>query len=146
MATEPTAVTNLTAVATSNQSIRVTWDLPVYPNAPVMHYNLYYRASDTPQQPPDIRSDGYTNIMVMNTDIDITGLVPFTNYTIHVQAVGQGGQGSLLGSIDEEILQRTNSTTQIIAVDTTTPTNEPTSVTINVRLPDPDQVETGPVM
>jgi len=143
MATEPTAVTNLMAVATSNQSIRVTWDLPVYPNGPIMHYNLYYRASDTIQQPPNIRSDGYTEIMVMNTDIEITGLEPFTNYTVHIQAIGQG---NLLGSVDEEILQRTNSTTQMITVDTTTPALVPTADTIPILLPDPGQVDTGPVM
>ena len=143
MATEPTAVTNLMAVATSNQSIRVTWDLPVYPNGPIMHYNLYYRASDTVQQPPNIRSDSYTEIVVMNTDIEITGLEPFTNYTVHIQAIGQG---NLLGSIDEEILRRTNSTTQMITVDTTTPTLVPTADTIHILLPDPGQVETGPVM
>ena len=131
------------AVATSNQSIRVTWDLPVYPNGPIMHYNLYYRASDTVQQPPNIRSDSYTEIVVMNTDIEITGLEPFTNYTVHIQAIGQG---NLLGSIDEEILRRTNSTTQMITVDTTTPTLVPTADTIHILLPDPGQVETGPVM
>ena len=143
MVTEPTAVTNLMAVATSNQSIRVTWDLPVYPNGPIMHYNLYYRASDTVQQPSNIRSDSYTEILVMNTDIEITGLEPFTNYTIHIQAIGQG---NLLGSIDEEILQRTNSTTQMITMDATTPTLVPTADTIHILLPDPGQVETGPVM
>ena len=105
MATEPTAVTNLTAVATSNQSIRVTWDLPVYPNAPIMHYNLYYRASDTPQQPPNIRSDGYTEIMdISTTEFEITGLMSYKIYTVHVRAIGQG---NLLGDIDEEILQQT---------------------------------------
>ena len=144
MATEPTAVTNLMAVATSNQSIRVTWDLPVYPNGPIMHYNLYYRASDTVQQPPNIRSDGYTEIMeIRTTEFEIIGLIPYTNYTIHVRTIGEG---NLLGDIDEEILQRTNSTTQMITVDTTIPTLEPTSDTIQILLPDPGQVETGPVM
>jgi len=126
------------AVATSYLSIRVTWDLPVYPNGPIMHYNLYYRASDTVQQPPNIRSDGYTEIMDINTtNLEITGLMPNTNYTIHVHAIGEG---NLLGDIDEEILQRTNSTTQIITVDTTIPTLEPTSDTIQILLPDPGQV------
>ena len=114
MATEPTAVTNLMAVATSNLSIRVTWDLPVYPNGPIMHYNLYYRASDTVQQPPNIRSDGYTEIMDINTtNFEITGLMPYTNYTIHVHAIGEG---NLLGDTDEEILQHTNSTTHSMAL------------------------------
>ena len=143
MATEPTAVTNLMAVATSNQSIRVTWDLPVYPNGPIMHYNLYYRASDTVQQPPNIRSDGYTEITeIRTTEFEITGLIPYTNYTIHVHAIGEG---NLLGDIDEEILQRTNSTIQLVMT-LDGPTQAPSASTITIRLPDPSQVETGLVV
>ena len=143
MATEPTAVDNVVAVATSNQTIRVTWDLPVYPNAPIMHYNLYYRASDTPQQPPNIRSDGYTEIMdISSTEFEITGLMSYTNYTVHVRAIGQG---NLLGDIDEEILQQTKITIQVVMNSSGTP-QEPTSNTITILLPDPSQVETGRVM
>ena len=95
---EPTAVTNVTAIATSNQSIRVSWDLPLYPNGPILYYDLFYRASDTPQQPPNITSDSsYTEKMVMNaTNIEITGLRPYTNYTIHVRAIGEGASLGLL--------------------------------------------------
>ena len=134
---------NVVAVATSNQSIRVTWDLPVYPNAPIMHYNVYYRVSDTPQQPPDIRSDGYTEIMdISSTEFEITGLMSYTNYTVHVRAIGQG---NLLGDIDEEILQQTKITIQVVMTSSGTP-QEPTSNTITILLPDPSQVETGRVM
>ena len=111
MSTEPTAVTNLMAVATSNQSIQVSWDLPLYPNRPILYYDLFYRASDTPQQPPNIMSDSsYTKRMVMDaTNYEITGLTPYTNYTIHVRAIGENNLG---GDVDVEILQRTNSTIQ----------------------------------
>ena len=122
---EPTAVTNVTAVATSNQSIRVSWDLPLYPNGRILHYDLFYRASDTPQQSPNIIHDSsYTKMVIMNaTNIEITGLRPYTNYTIHVRAIGEGG---LLGAIDTEVLQRTNSTTQDIDT-ATAPTEGPTT-------------------
>ena len=134
---------NVVAVATSNQSIRVTWDLPVYPNAPIMHYNLYYRASDTAQQPPNIRSDGYTEIMdISSTEFEITGLMSYTNYTVHVRAIGQG---NLLGDIDEEILQQTKITIQVVMTSSGT-SQEPTSNTITILLPDPSQVETGRVV
>ena len=95
------------AVATSNQSIQVSWDLPLYPNGPILYYNLFYRASDTPQQPPNIMSDSsYTERMVMDaTNYEITGLTPYTNYTIHVRAIGES---NLRGDVDEEILQHTN--------------------------------------
>ena len=111
------------AVATSNQSIRVSWDLPLYPNGPILYYDLFYRQSDTPQQPPNITSDSsYTERMVMNaTNIEITGQRPYT--AIHVRAIGEGG---LLGAIDTEVLQHTNSTTQDI-VTATAPTEGPTT-------------------
>ena len=105
MSTAPTAVTNLMAVATSNQSIRVSWDLPLFPNGPILYYDLFYRASDTPQQSPNIMSDSsYTERMGINaTSYEITGLTPYTNYTIHVRAIGD----DLGGDVVVEILQRT---------------------------------------
>ena len=130
------------AVATSNQSILVTWDLPVYPNGLIVYYTLYYRESDTPQQPPNIRNDGYTYSVVMSTMFKITDLIAYTNYTIHVQAVGPG---NLLGRIDVELLQRTNSTTQDI-ITPVGPTEEPSFSAITIRLPAPSQVLTGLVM
>ena len=81
--------------------------------------------------------------MVMNaTNYEITGLTPYTNYTIHVRAIGEN---NLVGDVDEEILQRTNSTTQNV----TTPTGGtqgPSSNMITILLPNPDDVETGLVM
>ena len=132
------------AVATSNQSIQVSWDLPLYPNGRILFYDLFYRVSDTPQQPPNIiRDSSYTKMMVMNaTNFEITGLTPYTNYTIHICAIGEGG---LLGAIDTEVLQRTNSTTQDI-VTATAPTAAPSTSTINIQLPSPSQVQTGRVM
>lgn len=136
----PTAVTNLTAAATSSQSIRVSWDLPLYPNGPILFYKLFYRASNTPQQPPNIRSDGYLEILVTDTEFEVTSLITYTNYTIHVLAIGQG---NLFGGIDTEILQQTNS---IIRSITFTGTEESSFNTINVHLPPPFQVQTGIVV
>ena len=135
-------MTNLTAVATSNQSIRASWDLPLYPNGPILHYKLFYRASNTPQQPPNIRSDGYLEIVVMDTEFEITDLTTYTNYNIHVLAIGQG---NLFGSIDTEVLQRTNSTT-LDRVTISGPTEAPSFNSINIRLPPPSQVQTGVVV
>ena len=80
---------------------------------------------------------------ISTIEFEIIGLIPYTNYTIHVRAIGEG---NLLGDIEEELLQRTSSTTQNIFVNTTMPTLEPKSNTIHILLPDPGQVETGPVM
>ena len=133
------------AVATSNHSIRVSWDLPLFPNGPILYYKLFYRASDIPQQPPNIvRDSSYTERVVMNaTYCEITGLTPYTNYTIQVRAIGEGG---LLGAVDTEILQRTNSTTQDIVTATAIPTAAPSTSAINIHLPSPSQVQTGRVM
>ena len=43
------------------------------------------------------------------TNYEITGLIPYTNYTIHVRAIGENNLG---GYVEVEILQRTNSTIQ----------------------------------
>ena len=132
------------AVATSNQSIRVSWDLPLYPNGPILYYDLFYRASDTPQQPPNIINDSsYRERMVINaTSYEITGLTPYTNYTTHVRTIGES---NLRGDVTIEILQRTNSTIQVVMTPPG-PTQEPSSNMITILLPDPDQVTTGLVM
>ena len=76
------------------------------------------------------------------TNYEITDLTPYTNYTIHVHAIGQD---NLRGDVDVEILQRTNSTTQVV-MPPPGPTQGPSSNMITIRLPDPDQVTTGLVM
>ena len=75
-------------------------------------------------------------------NFEITGLTPYTSYTIQVRAIGEGG----LGAIDTEVLQRTNSTTQDIVTATVTPTAAPSTSAINIHLPSPSQVQTGRVM
>ena len=73
------------------------------------------------------------------TNYEITGLTPYTNYTIHVRAIGQD---NLRGDVDVEILQRTNSTIQDVLIPPD-PTQGPSSNMITIPLPNPDQVTTG---
>ena len=85
-------------------------------------------------------------ISIPRLQVDIPNLIPYTNYTIHVQAVVPDGRVELLGSIDEEIVQRTNSTsddtpTSIDIVEVTT-----SSQTITINIPPPSQIDTGRVM
>ena len=90
----------------------------------------------------------YTERMVTNaTNYEITGLTPYTNYTIHVRAIGRDDLGgdNLGGDVTMEILQRTNSTIQVVMAPPG-PTQEPSSNMITILLPDPDRVETGLVM
>ncbi len=126
------------------------WDLPLNPNGPIGSYKVFYRASDTVQTPP-INSDQYSQTTVMERQFEIiTGLTAFTNYSIHVQAFGTGGTpgGTLQGDVDEEILQRTFTTTPVPPTvgATNKPTIGPTTSTIFIYLPPPEQIETGPVM
>ena len=81
--------------------------------------------------------------MVINaTSYEITGLTPYTNYTTHVRTIGES---NLRGDVTIEILQRTNSTIQVVMTPPG-PTQEPSSNMITILLPDPDQVTTGLVM
>ena len=139
-------MTNLKAVATSFESIKVTWELPEFPNGPIQQYIVYHKESDSVQQPP-ITNDDYTLNQVEGMEREIRGLTAYTNYSIHVQPIG--GVSSLPGDIDEEILQRTNSTTPTEAPTvgmTEEPTAGATTGTIFVYLAPPSQITTGKVM
>lgn len=72
---------------------------------------MYYRQSDIVQT-GDISSESYLQKTVSEFDPAVTqftrvlsGLLPYTNYTVHVQAVILG----LFGVIEREILQITQS-------------------------------------
>lgn len=67
---------------------------------------VYYRQSSMTQGTP-ISSQGYTLANASSTTREITNLPPFTNYTVHVQAIGNP---DLLGAVIEEVLVRTNIT------------------------------------
>ena len=109
-------MTDLRAIWSDSQTIWVLWDIPINPNGPISYYTLYYRASNTVQQPP-ISSSGFVNLRVENTDINITGLEPSTNYSVHVQAIGTSeGSGILPGLIDQEILVVTADTDEAPAM------------------------------
>ena len=86
------------------------WSSPECPYGVITNYTVFYRQADTPQT-GDIDSTGYTAMTVGSSveEYVISGLTPFKNYTIHVQAVnGVNGKGVvLLGAIEEEILERT---------------------------------------
>ena len=95
--------------ATSLSVLRVSWTSPECPYGVLDRYILYYRQADAPQTTP-ITSDGYTSVTVTSTTLQysISGLLPITNYAIHVQAVVLDREGhDLLGVIDEEQLVQT---------------------------------------
>ena len=86
------------------ESIMVTWDLPQYPNGPVSGYRIYYKHSDKIASPPGSDRTGYEVKTLQSGTIleyNISGLDPFTNYSIFVMAVGMH---QLTGRVDTEIL------------------------------------------
>ena len=145
----PSPVTSLTTVASSPESIFVSWDFPDYPNGPITQYNVYYRQSNTVSSPPIISSE-YQLLTApgMRRNINITGLIAFTHYVVFVQAVGRGAEGDLLGVVEEERIQRTNATVVMIATPapgvTEQPTLPPSQTTIDYDLPSVE-FDTGPL-
>ena len=101
---EPTDVLNLRAMATSHQSFQVVWDIPQFPNSEIINYIVYYREANAEQDPP-ISDDGYKMVNQINTLQNIDNLTPFTNYTVHVKAIGNP---NLQGSVIREVIVRTN--------------------------------------
>jgi len=107
--TAPTAVRDISAVPSSPESIYITWNHPEYPNSQLINYIVHY--NDKPemlQSIGNITSDGFENIVVgIRTSYNLTGLVPFTNYTILVTVSGMDVANA---PFEIEILQRTNTT------------------------------------
>ena len=102
----PTEVVHLSAVPTSEQSFLATWNLPLHPNSQITGYHVYYRRSSVVQNAP-ISSIGYTLVSTLSMTREIMNLLPFSNYTIHVQAIGNP---NLLGAVTKEVLVLTNIT------------------------------------
>ena len=154
-------MTNLRAVATSFSSIHAQWDLPLHPNGEITSYDIYYRTLDITQVQPTtdpLNDNSYSVIPVIPSDgggtpptsVNITGLKAFTYYVIKVHAIGwgQGGTGRLIGDIDMEIILRTNSAvpSEPPTITTDSATQSPTTGTIFIHLPPPEQLETGQPM
>ena len=79
-------------------------------------------------------------------EYNITDLIPFRNYAIHVQA---GLESNIMGQIEVEVLTRTLSDVDVdipVAPPTNSPTNSPSQSQITYLIGDPTQIDTGRVM
>ena len=79
------------------RTLVVTWAQPTYPNAPSLSYMVTYTAATTPGVEMAVTTQDLTST--------ITGLSPFTNYSITVQAcseVGCGAQSSEVIALTRE--------------------------------------------
>lgn len=151
----PTPVNCPTANAINFSSILVTWSRPTFPNGPITYYNVYYREGNTTQI-QEISDVNFKSVTTSNTatSINVTGLKPYTNYTIHVRAIISAETlqnieqftEDLFGAADVEIVQRTNGTTPVDLVMLDDPLSEPSSSTIEIQVPDARLIETGRVL
>lgn len=106
----PTAVRDLIAAPSSSESIFITWGHPEYPNSQLLEYIIFYQMTPSVvQQPPNISSDGFLNVTLPadTTYLNLTGLIAFTNYTIHITVSADGVDNA---PIEDEVLSRTNTT------------------------------------
>ena len=144
---DPDAVENLSVTAESFSSFRARWDSPTCPYGVISNYVLYYRQADVTQTPPIASNSVYEMVPVPSTETErvIDGLTPYTNYTLYVQAVVEGG---LIGAIAVELRVRTLSTTAIPPPPGPVPIelSDPTSAQIVISIGDPTEIATGKVM
>ncbi len=130
--TEPTSVLNLVGTTTSHQSFLVNWDVPQFPNSEIINYIIYYTIASAIQNFP-INDSGYTFVnQITDTTYDVTNLDPFTNYTVHVRAIGNP---NLQGSVVEEILVRTNITNPSAVVNLTAEGSSSTEIIVTWNPP-----------
>ena len=103
-----------------------------------------------------ISDDNYHSISTSSptTSINVTRLDPYTNYTIHVRAVVSATTlenveqftEDLVGAADIEVLEDTHGTTPDNPVVLDEPLSGPSSSTIDIQIPDTNQIETGRVL
>jgi len=93
------------------ESIYITWDHPEYPNSQLLNYTFYYNENPAMlQSGSEISTDGFENVTLeIVTSYNLTGLPPFTNYTILTTVAGRD-VGNAPFAI--ELLQRTNTTSE----------------------------------
>ena len=110
--TVPTAVRHIKAVASTAESIFITWDHPKYPNSHLLNYIIYF--NDKPemlQSGKNISTNGFENETVaIVTRYNLTGLAPLTNHTILITASGRDVDNA---PFVMEILGRTNTSGEV---------------------------------
>ena len=133
------------------------WSPPTYPNGPITNYIVFYREGDTAQKIQPISSDEFSSVTTQkgSTSQNITELKPYTNYTIHVQAIisaemlnnEESFTDDLLGAVDVEIVARTNGTRPDNPVNVMMPLSGPTATTFQISIPSTlDEIDTGNVL
>ena len=151
----PTPVESLSATAANSSVITVNWLRPAFQNGPITHYNVYYREGNI-SQTESIMDTGFnvTIVTAPMTTTNVTGLKPYTNYTIHVRAIIAAEElqnveviiDDLIGDVDVEVVNRTHGDIPMNRTMLDQPRSGPTSTTIQIDIPDIGQIDTGYVL
>ena len=108
---------------------------------------MYFRQGDVART-WNISSQNFTAVSVGSdaTEFLISGLPPYTNHIIHVQAVvtPSGSRAGLFGDIDVEIVQQTLNVIPTVQP-TLSPLDSSTARTTPYLIADPRQINTGTV-
>ena len=133
----------------------MSWTSPECPYGVIDRYIVYYRESDNVQT-GEISSEDYLmefedfdppmQISDQDYSLNITELLAYTNYTVHVQAVIRGNTPERSGLVESELLTRTRSSVDDPPLVGSGPTESPTSSSIIIRIGDPSQIDTGNVV
>ena len=84
-ALEPGVVYDLIQSGADIQVINITWNIPTVPNGVIIIYEIHYRESNNIVT--------YNIVNTTNTQYNIGGLLPNTNYAISVRAYTSVGPG-----------------------------------------------------
>ena len=140
------AVADVRVIESGSRSITVAWSHPLCPNGVIQRYQVYYRVSSTAQTVLPFNRMNYTNLSTTLPQLIIADLLPYTNYTIQVQAEINL---SLLGDVEVEVLTRTFSEVDDdvpTIVVTASPSRTPSKKQLEYLIGDPRQIDTGRVV
>ncbi|XP_066294307.1 tenascin-X-like isoform X1 [Branchiostoma lanceolatum] len=88
----PESPTGLGATPVDPRTIRVEWQPPQRPNGDIQGYNIYYRTTES-------EVDALQQAGAQDIFLTLTGLSPFTEYTIRVSALTGVGEGQTSDSV-----------------------------------------------
>ena len=77
----PTGLSDVLAIPLSSQSVQIAWSEPIFPNGVITSYTIALQ--------PDNIQVVHTNLA--NLQVEISGLSPFTNYTVTLTACNSAG-------------------------------------------------------
>ena len=93
LCTVPSVPLNVTLQVTTATSLQVSWSIPTFSNGPNLTYRVEYTGVDTENA---VNGSFFVTSFLESstTSVTISGLVPFSTYTIGVRASTSVGAGT----------------------------------------------------